>query len=374
MSARLAADVLDVPTLLVARTDALSATLITSDVDPADETRYRWKGEWKRFDVRRETIRVRGGKDVEFLVRSSVHGPIVSDGGAFEGLSAVGRAVAFRWTALDAVDRTAEAIDGIDRAKDWTEFLASVRLFHAPAQNFLYADVDGHIGHTASGSVPIRPRADGLRPVSGSGEDDWAGYIPFEELPRTFDPPRGFVVAANNRVASERYPYAISRDWTDPYRARRITERILAKGKVSVADVQSIQLDRFSLQAGDLLPLLLDTEPADAASRDALSRLRAWNREFAPESGAAAIYAAWYAGLARMPQDELRATPPGGRRSRRPTRRRSTLGRWRSTAPRRLFREGRSRTRRPSRCRRCPRGRPGPRPCQRRSAPRARRR
>ena len=290
--------------------------LFVEDVDPADETRYRWKGEWKTFDVRRETIRVRGGKDVELLVRSSVHGPIVSDGGAFEGLSAVGRAVAFRWTALDAVDRTAEAIDGIDRAKNWTEFLASVRLFHAPAQNFLYADVDGHIGHTASGSVPIRPRADGLRPVSGSGEDDWAGYIPFEELPRTFDPPRGFVVAANNRVASERYPYAISRDWTDPYRARRITERILAKGKVSVADVQSIQLDRFSLQAGDLVPLLLDTEGADAASRDALSRLRAWNREFAPESGAAAIYAAWYAGLARMPQDELGATPPGGMRSR----------------------------------------------------------
>ncbi|MEP6471100.1 MAG: penicillin acylase family protein, partial [Acidobacteriota bacterium] len=75
--------------------------LFVEDVDPADETRYRWKGEWKRFDTRRETIRVRGGKDVEVVVRSSVHGPIVSDGGAFEGVSAVGRAVAFRWTALD---------------------------------------------------------------------------------------------------------------------------------------------------------------------------------------------------------------------------------------------------------------------------------
>ena len=36
-AARLAADVADVPTILVARTDALSATLLTSDVDPIDQ-------------------------------------------------------------------------------------------------------------------------------------------------------------------------------------------------------------------------------------------------------------------------------------------------------------------------------------------------
>jgi penicillin amidase len=290
--------------------------LFVEEVDPADETRYRWKGEWRRFETRRETIRVRGGPDVSFLVRASVHGPIVSDAGGLEGASSVGRAVAFRWTALDGVDRTAEAIDGIDRAKNWPDFVAAVRLFHAPAQNFLYADVDGHIGYSASGAIPIRPRADGLRPASGSGEDDWSGYVPFEALPRVFDPPRGFVVAANNRVASERYPYAISRDWPEPYRARRITERILAKEKLGVSDVRSIQLDRVSLQAGDLLPVLLDTSPADAASRDALARLTAWKGEFSPDSSAAAIYAAWYAGLARMAQDEVGSTPLGGVRSR----------------------------------------------------------
>jgi isocitrate lyase len=37
VAARLASDVLDVPTLLVARTDALSATLLTSDIDPRDQ-------------------------------------------------------------------------------------------------------------------------------------------------------------------------------------------------------------------------------------------------------------------------------------------------------------------------------------------------
>jgi penicillin amidase len=153
-------------------------------------------------------------------------------------------------------------------------------------------------------------------PVPGAGEDDWSGYVPFGELPRVFDPPRGFLVTANNRVASDRYPHRISRDWPEPYRARRIAERILAEGRLSADDVRSIQLDRVSLQATELLPLLLDTMPTDAASRDALGRLSSWNREFAPGSVPASIYAAWYVELARMPQDELGETPPGTVRTR----------------------------------------------------------
>jgi len=288
--------------------------LYVEDVDPAHASRYRHRGAWQRFDTRQERIRVRGGQDVQFEVRSSVHGPIVGD--VLDGAAVLGRAVALRWTALDEADRTAEAFDGVNRAGSWEEFLAAVRLFHAPAQNFLYADVDGHIGYTASGAIPVRARADGLLPVSGSGEDDWTGYVPFEELPRVFDPPRGFLVTANNRVVSDRHPHRIARDWPEPYRARRITERILAKGKLSAADVRAIQLDRVSLQATELLPLLLDTVPADAASRESLVQLRSWNREFAPESVPAAIYAAWYTELARMPQDELGQTPPGTVRSR----------------------------------------------------------
>jgi penicillin amidase len=288
--------------------------LFVEDLDPADASRYRWRGEWKRFETRRETIRVRGGHDVVVDVRSSVHGPIVSD--VLEGASTLGRAVSLRWTALDETDRTAEALEGINRSASWDEFLDAVRLFRAPAQSFLYADTAGHIGYTASGAIPIRPRADGLLPVSGAGEDDWSGYVAFDELPRTLDPPRGFLVTANNRVVPGGAADRIARDWQEPYRARRITERILAKDKLGASDVRSIQLDRVSLQAGELLPLLLDTAPADPPSEDALSRLRAWNREFAPESAAAAIYAAWYAGLARMPEDELGRIPPGVVRSR----------------------------------------------------------
>jgi penicillin amidase len=288
--------------------------LFVEEPDPADRSRYLWRGSSRAFEIRRERIRVRGGPDVVFDVRRSVHGPIVTD--VLDGAASLGSAVALRWTALDDTDSTARAIEGINRASSWTEFLEAVRFFHAPAQNFLYADADGHIGYTASGTIPIRPHADGLLPVSGAGDDDWSGYVPFGELPRVLDPARGFLVTANNRVTSTAYPHALARDWPEPYRARRISERIEAHQKLSVADVRSIQLDRVSLQATELLPLLLSTVPADAASRDALATLSSWNREFAPDSAAAAIYAAWYNGLAKMPEDELGDTPLGTVRSR----------------------------------------------------------
>jgi penicillin amidase len=283
--------------------------------DPADPGRYFHAGSWLPFQTRSETVRVRGGRDVLFQVRSSIHGPIVND--VLEGARSLGSpAVALRWTGLDPGDSTSETFAGLATAGNWSDVLVAASRLRAPAQNLVYADVDGHIGYTACGSVPIRPRADGLLPVPGTGEDDWVRYIPFESLPRVFDPPRGFVVTANNRVVSDRYPYPITRDWPEPYRARRITERILASPALGLEGAASIQLDRVSLQAADLLPLLLDMSPSGAGPARALDMLRGWNREFSPASSAAAVYAAWYAGLSEMSQDELKSVPAGNVRSR----------------------------------------------------------
>ena len=230
---------------------------------------------------------------------------------------ALGPAVALRWTGLDDGDNTAAAFFSINTARNWDEFLAGVRQLRSPPQNFVYADVEGHIAYTASGALPIRPRADGLLPVSGAGEDDWTGTIPFDALPRVLDPPRGFLVTANNRVVSAAYPYAFGLTWAEPYRARRIIELLESKPRAAPADAALMQLDRRSLQAGELLPLLLrGTLPADAASRDALQRLAGWDREMAPESVPAAIYAAWFVELAKMPEDELGDVPRGRTRGR----------------------------------------------------------
>ncbi len=284
-------------------------------VDPKDGRRYWNGGVWRNFQTRTETIRVRAGRDLVFEARSSVHGPIVTD--ALEGAKTLGSpAVALRWTGLDPQDATAEALAAINVARDWSDFLAAASRLRCPAQNLLYADVDGHIGYTASGAIPIRPRAGGLLPVSGEGPDDWSGYVPFEELPRVLDPPRGFLVTANNRVVSERYPHPITGDWPQPYRARRITDLLLSRSVWAPEELGAVQLDRVSYQAADLLPLLLDARPADAASARALADLRTWNREFSPDSAPASVYAAWYAKLSEMPRDELKNVPAGNVRSR----------------------------------------------------------
>jgi penicillin amidase len=289
--------------------------LCLEETDPKDRGRYFHAGRWHRFDVRSETVRVRGAPDVALEIRSSVHGPIVTD--VLRGAATLSSpAVALRWTGLDPDDTTSEAFAGFNTAANWREFLAAASRLKSPPQNIVYADVDGHIGYTASGSVPIRPRADGLLPVSGRGDEDWAGYVPFDRLPRVLDPPRGFVVTANNRVVSDSYPYALTRDWPEPYRARRITDRILSRALWSPEDARAIQLDQLSLQAEELLPLLLDTKPADTASARALRLLKGWDREFGPDSVPASIYASWYAKLSEMAQDELRDTPAGNVRSR----------------------------------------------------------
>jgi penicillin G amidase len=289
--------------------------LYLEKTDPADPGRYFHDGAWRRFETRTETVRVRGGRDVVFQVRSSVHGPIVTD--VLDGARSLGSpAVALRWTGLDPDDTTSDAFAGINAAANWTEFLAAASRLRAPAQNLIYADVDGHIGYTAAGAIPIRPRSDGLLPVSGEGADDWRGRIPFAELPRVFDPPRGYIVTANNRVVSDRYPYLLTADWPEPYRARRITDLVLSRQVAGLERAAAIQLDVVSLQAEDLLPLLLDTRPAGPRSARALEMLRGWHRAFSPDSVPAAIYAAWYARLSEMPQDELGPTPAGSVRSR----------------------------------------------------------
>ena len=289
--------------------------LYLEEVDPRDPSRYRFRGQWRAFESRSETIHVRGKPDVALTVRASLHGPIVTD--VLSGAKRLGRPVALRWTGFDPDDTTAEAFLGFDRAGNWQEFLQAASLLTAPAQNLVYADVDGHIGYTATGSIPIRQRGDdGLLPVPGDGEHEWQGTIPFAKLPRVLDPPRGFIATANNRVVSPAYPWPFTLDWPEPYRARRITDRLTALAKASPEDMAAIQMDEVSYQALELLPLLLDTSPADTASKDALERLRGWDGSFTADSVPAAIYAAWYAALSTMPEDELGESNPGNVRSR----------------------------------------------------------
>lgn len=278
-------------------------------VNPNDPNQYEWNGEWVAFETRTETLQVAGSEPVQVKVRVSRFGPVISD--TYGPLKDAGEpeaevtpfkdqagielpetyAIALRWTALEP-NPVFEAIWGFDKARNWQEFREAARHFAVPAQNLLYADVEGNIGYQMPGNVPIRKNGDGRFPVPGwTDEYAWQGYIPFEELPFAFNPASGYIVTANNQVPPEGYPYLVTADWDYGYRAKRIVELIEnAPGKIDISYFQQMQGDSESLNARNLLPhiLALSAQGRTVEIRDYF--LKNWNGQETADSQAALFF------------------------------------------------------------------------------------
>ncbi len=307
---------------------AWGATNVAADVEDLYRERLDPTGRFAEFrgaqeplQIIGETIGVKGDAPVHVDVRVTRHGPLVSD--AINAINAAQppaqrsapvEPLAFRWTALDPDDSTLPAFLEINQAKDWTGFTTALRSFVVPSQNFVYADVQGHIGYYAPGRIPIRAGGDGAQPADGwSGEAEWTGWVPFDALPHAFDPPAHFIVTANNRPAPASYPYLLGLEWAEPYRAQRITDLLRGvststasdrvaqetAAKLTPEDFAAMQHDTLSPHAQALLPLLLaHAHPDDARDRQALELLRSWNFDARGDLAAPAIFEAWFLELA----------------------------------------------------------------------------
>jgi penicillin amidase len=208
---------------------------------------------------------------------------------------------------LAADDLTPEAAWRLDRARDWTSFNAALEQFTAPQQNVVYADVDGNIGFLAPAKVPIRAKGDGWFPVPGwTGEHDWTGFIPFDQLPRAFNPPAGRLVSANNKIVPDSYPYFIARDWDIPNRADRIN-RLLDETLIQSPNASArIQADSLSLMARELLPLMLKSPPSGPRAAQAIELLRGWGGGMDRDRPEPLLFTAWLRELVRaLIADEL---------------------------------------------------------------------
>jgi penicillin G amidase len=234
--------------------------------------------EWRPMARRDEAIRIRGRGTVKRSVRLTRHGPVISD---FDGDLRASDVLSFRWTAHEP-GQDFRSVYGVNQARDWNQFLESLSFHTAPALNFVYADRRGNIGYSLAGKIPNRPRGPSLLPLSGWEEgDDWQGFIPFDELPRIYNPPDGAIAVANNNVVDASYPYYLSCFFEPPHRVRRIQELLAAKPKHSLDDMAEMQLDTTSLHAKELLGTLradlAQTPTADPRLRIAADRLLAWN-------------------------------------------------------------------------------------------------
>jgi penicillin amidase len=287
--------------------------LFIERLQPGSSQRYQTPAGWAELTTRTETIRVKGAPDVTLNVRETRHGPVISDVADPVATAAAPLGaqfmVAFQWTALRADDRTLQAGLAMNRATDWTSFLAALRDFHSPQQNIVYADVDGNIGFIAPGRVPLR-RADndlkGLAPAPGwDARYDWTGFIPFDQLPRSFNPPEGVIATANQKIVEDDYPYFLTSEWTVPYRYQRIRMLIDATPRHTMDSFGEIQKDTLSLAVRDALPLLLSArfanDPALAPRERALiESLGKWDGDMQAGLAQPLVATAWLRELSRV--------------------------------------------------------------------------
>ena len=261
--------------------------------NPENPHQYEFMGTWEEVQVIREEILVKDqAMPVIEEVRVTRHGPIITH------LPQVSQSqdktaelpLALRWTALDR-GKIVAAVQNLNRATNWEEFRTALHDWDAPPQNFVYADTSGNIGYVMAGAIPIRAKGQALLPMPGwTGEYEWTGLIPFEGLPQTFNPEQHFLVTANNRVIDDTYPYYITHEWLNGYRAQRIRDLLTSKDKLTLDDMAEIQSDQYAIPATAIVPFILQLNADTPLKRAAHDILRAWNYVLEPDSIGASIY------------------------------------------------------------------------------------
>ena len=350
-----------VPGVVIGHTDRIAWGFTNLDPDVTDLYLEKVEGDrvfdgtqWIPLTTRQETIKVAGGEPVTITVRSTKHGPLVSDRSenllTAAGVPAVEPsgsprpamspapestldtaepdvpsaakespyAVALRWTALDP-GRTVEALFAINQITDWDSFREAAADFEVPSQNIVYADVDGNIGYQSPGRIPVRGKGDGRWPAPGWDPSyDWTGFIPFAELPNVLNPDDGWIVTANQAVIGRQYQPLLTRDWDYGYRSQRIMDMCrarIADGKIDAEAIRQMQFDNRNGFAPVLVPLLLPIKVGGPIP-SAVDLLRTWDFQQPADSAAAAFYNTTWRHLLLRTFDELPADqkPDGGSR------------------------------------------------------------
>lgn len=297
--------------------------LFIEKINPGNENQYQVDDEWIDMQRTTEIIEVAGSDPIVIEVRETHHGPIVSDRSfpinlsSEEGESTFREearidlpdnfAISLSWSAL-IPGETFVGIRDFNYASNWEEFREATKKFDVPAQNLLYADRDGNIGYQSPGKLPIR--RDGLHgdlPIEGwLSENDWQGFVDFEELPYTLNPSSGYIITANQSVHPDQpWPNYYARG----YRAEAI-ERVINQymsGKISVDDMQAMQINNFDYSAAYVLPYVFNNVYIDS---QVLTELKEWaiseeKFEMNIESTGAAAWAVFYKTLAEQTFEEL---------------------------------------------------------------------
>ena len=241
--------------------------------NPANPDEYRVKGKWVKADVYDEVIHVKEAADEHMRLVVTRHGPVLQNHGD--------KSYAVKWTPLEP-GGLANSYNWLGKARNWKQFREVMKQVWGPAQNVVYADVDGNIGYVMAARVPIRKKGHGEVPVPGDTDDyEWTGYIPFEQLPQSFNPQSGLIVTANARVTGPDYkPYLTDR-WEEPYRTARIYDLLHDKQNLRPEDMLKVQADTYSYPhfflAEQLVAAAKIAPPKDSRAQKLIQQAKDWN-------------------------------------------------------------------------------------------------
>jgi penicillin amidase len=225
--------------------------LFAEKINPENQNQYYFNGEWKDMIVRKEIIKIKDGQEDTLVLKFTHRGPIISE---FRKVSDA--SLSMRWTGYDTSDEI-RSVCLLNRASGWNEFRSAISTFKSISQNIVYADIDGNIGLNTGGGIAVR-KGNGTFIRNGETDEfDWKGFVPFEQLPYSFNPENGYVSSANNRTVGDDYPYYISSDFILPYRINRIRQMLDEKEIFGMDDFKRMILDQHSNYAELLTPYIL---------------------------------------------------------------------------------------------------------------------
>ena len=272
-----------------------AADLFVERTNPDNPDQYLLDGEWLDMDVETEEVRVGGRQEPESVrLRFTRNGPVIWEDPEND------RAIALRWAGQEPGTAGYLGSLALDQATDWDSFVDAMRAWKVPAENIVYADVDGNIGWVAAGLMPVREGWSGLLPVPAhTGRYRWTGFRTVDELPQIKNPASGYVATANHKILPPEYPHDLGFDWSAPYRFDRIDEVLSQAGTFTVEDFQQLQHDETSLPARQLVGMLRGLPDLQS---EAAGLFDGWDFVLDADSSAAALFQAW---MKKLPREFL---------------------------------------------------------------------
>ena len=259
------------------------------ETNPDDGNQVRWLDVWERLTIEIDTIPVRGQAPRIVELKFSRHGPIIYEDTVNH--------LAYAFRSVLAEPGTAGYLGSLrlDQAESWDEFLEAMDYWKVPPENMIYADVEGNIGWQAAGLTPIRCCGwVGRLPAPGSGGYEWRGFRPMHELPREYNPARGYLATANHNILPPGYHPPLGYSWSSPRRYHRIDDILSDSGGFTVDDFKRLQHDVYSGAAAAAVTAALTGWESEAAGIERARRLLVrWDAFLRPDGNVAALYRAW---------------------------------------------------------------------------------